>query len=75
MLIREKRKYITPNTKTFWYLMDEELAQNIDIPVGSPGQTDYDDSETVKAWNDDLGGTWDEEITTSGTSDVWDKAW
>ena len=56
--------------------MDEELAQTVTpgFDTGSHPQAG-DDDDKVKEWNDDLGGTWDEEITTSGTSDVWDKAW
>ncbi len=76
MLVRERRKYTPPKTNVFWYLMDEDLAQEtIDIPVGSPGQKDFDDSETVKAWDDEFSGAWDEEIHSSGSSDVWDKVW
>ena len=74
-IMNKSRKYISPTTMVVWYYMDEELAQTIDIPVGSPGQKDDDDSELVKAWDDDFGGAWDEDIQVSGTSDVWDKAW
>lgn len=76
MLKREKRKYLTPNTKIFWYLMDEELAQTVTpgFDTGSHPQAG-DDDDKVKEWNDDLGGTWDDDIQVSGSSDVWDEVW
>ena len=67
------RRYVPPMMRVVTLIGNGGFMDDVTLSV-QPG-VDEDDSEKVKAWRDDMGEVWDSNMVTSGSSDVWDKAW